>query len=160
MWKIPCHCIWWNLDKSSSSPPPILTCVGLMFAHRLLAVPGVWGAVGCEALSVTSCSILFLCCCASALRPPGLTLHCSSNNCCGTPNICKPPLPLTQPPLHWAHGLCAAAVCACVRTSAQCVQAYFWRWSYLVQVVSHCVRAQHVVATGTFKCVTRLREQN
>lgn len=91
-----------------------MTSVGLMFAQRRLAVPGVWGAVGCRALSVTSCSILFLCCWASALCPPGLTLHCSFNNCCGTLNICKPLLLLTQPPLHWAPGLGTAARLMCV----------------------------------------------
>lgn len=65
-----------------------------MFAHRLLAGPSVGVAMGAEALSVTSCSILFLRCCASTLRPSGLTFHCSFNNCCGTVNICKPLLQL------------------------------------------------------------------
>lgn len=119
-----------------------------MFAHRLLAVLGVWGAAGCKALSVTSCSILFLCCRASALRPPGLTLHCSSNNCCGTLNICEPTLLLTRPPLHWAHALCTdAAVCMCVcvcqcvyfSTACEAVCIILWRWSYLGQVVRNCV---------------------
>lgn len=104
-----------------------------MFAYSLLAVPAVWDAVGYEALSVTSCSILFLCCCASALRPLGLTLHCSSNNCCGTLNICKPPLLFTQLPLHWAHALCAAAVlCACLCESE-------WVYVFSAQLVRLCV---------------------
>lgn len=77
-----------------------------MFAHRLLARASVGVAMDPEALSVTSCSILFLRCCASALRPSGLTLHWSFNNCCGTVNICKPLLQLAC--------LCVGLLCVCV----------------------------------------------
>lgn len=118
------------------------TNVDLIFAHRLLAGPAVWGAVGYEALSVTSCSILFLCCCALAVRPPGPTLHCSSNNCCGTLNICKAPLLLTQPPLHWAACVCISS------TACEVVCGILWCWSYLVRVMSAC--AQTDTATRTF----------
>lgn len=75
----------------------------VMFAQRFLAGPSVGVAVGPEALSVTSCSILFLRRCASAVCPSGLTLHCSFNNCCGTVNICKPLLQLAR--------LCAGLLC-------------------------------------------------
>lgn len=116
-----------------------------MFAQRLLAGPVVWGAVGCEALSVTSCSILFLCCCASALCPPGLTLHCSSNNCCGTLNICKPLLRLTQPPL------CRAAVCVFPAQLVRLCAAYFDAGPIRYKLwATLSVCAQHVIATGTF----------
>lgn len=88
---------WWNPDYSSSSFPYSTLCVGLMFCLQAVGRAGGWRYCGGrEALRVTSCSILFLCRCASARRPSGLTLHCSSNNCCGTPNICKPPLLLAR----------------------------------------------------------------
>lgn len=118
-----------------ATPPPLCwldVCsqdVGRASSLRCCGLARLW--------VVTSCSILFLCRCASALRPPGLTLHCSSNNCCGTPNICKPPLLLTQLPLCWA------AVCVCVYFQHSLwgyVQHILWCWSYLVRVVCHCVR--------------------
>lgn len=124
-------------------PPPPLppphrhpSWVDLMSAHRLLAGPSVGVAVGPEALSVTSCSILFLRCCASARRPSGLTLHCSFNNCCGTVNICKPLLQLAR--------LCAGLLCV---FPANFFLFFFfflpepeyrilWCWSSLVRVVA------------------------
>lgn len=114
-----------------SHNPPHPSWVDLMFAHRLLAGPSVGVAVGPEALSVTSCSILFLCCCASALCPSGLTLRCSFNNCCGTVNICKPLLQLAR--------LCAGLLCV---FSSQIFFFFFpecrilWCWSSPVWVVA------------------------
>lgn len=131
------------------TPPPIQpSCVDLMFAHRLLAGPSAGVAVGPEALSVTSCSILFLRCCASALCPSGLTLHCSFNNCCGTVNICKPLLQLARPCVAFPAIFFFPFPFFYFFFSVQCRSAQyfdaepFWYW--------YVASAQRVLVFGTF----------
>lgn len=139
-----------------ATPPPLCwldVCsqdVGRASSLRCCGLARLW--------VVTSCSILFLCRCASALRPPGLTLHCSSNNCCGTPNICKPPLLLTQLPLCWA----AVCVCVCV-FPAQLVRLCAAHTLMLVLFGTSCVPlCPRVHSTslqrGLFNVAARLRE--
>lgn len=84
---------------------------------------------------------------------PGPILHCSSNNCCGTLNICKPPL--LRGRLCFLCSECDFAARPVRRCAARFDAGHSW---YQLRAAAS-VFAQLAFCVGDFFCAARLWEQ-